>query len=389
MKASTLAVGDLTIERQLAGVAESFRFILDVTPVNVEEQRREFLRGGLNEPAFMYRELDDDPAVLASTLDQVEIGAVEDVSLRRLLEAKRRELDLQLAMLRSRGTPTFRLLSQDLYGSVSTELLQHSTTILDRVEPPGTPDLECIEAVQFAALAESELAYYRSAEPDIGVHVEIRPDVAGVMVSGNVLLVSSAACIRTSRVDAVLQHEVGTHLLTYVNGSFQPIRMLATGLAGYEATQEGLAVLAEFLVGGLSRFRLRQLAARVLAAHRMVAGEPFRDVFTTLINYEFSARSAFTTTMRAFRAGGLTKDAIYLRGLLDLLTHLHNNGRLDNLWLGKLSLSDLPLVDELSQRGVLTPPRLLPRYLNEPATSMRMGEAATLADLSKLVGAIT
>lgn len=389
MKTATLAVGDQTIERQLARVAESFRFILDVTPVNVEEQRREFLRGGLNEPAFAYRELDDDPAVLASTLDQVEIEAVEDVSLRGLLEAKRRELDLQLAMLRARGTPKFRLLSQDLYGTVSTELLQHATTVLDSVEPTETTGPECIEAVQFAALAESELSYYRSAEPDIGVHVEIRPDVAGVMVSGNVLLVSSAACIRTSRVDAVLQHEVGTHLLTYVNGSFQPIRMLATGLAGYEATQEGLAVVAEFLVGGLSRFRLRQLAARVVAAHRMVAGEPFRDVFTTLINYEFSARSAFTTTMRAFRAGGLTKDAIYLRGLLDLLTHLHNNGRLDNLWLGKLSLSDLPLVDELSERGVLMPPRLLPRYLNEPATPLRLAEAATLADLSKLVGAIT
>lgn len=389
MKTATLAVGDQAIERQLARVAESFRFILDVTPVDAEEQRREFVGGSLIEPAFTYRELDDDPAVLASALDEVEVDAVEDASLRRLLEAKRHELDLQLTMLRYRGTPQFRLLSQDLYGSVSTDLLQQARTILDHVEPTETTSAECVKAVEFAVLAESELSRYRSAEPDIGVHVEIRPDVAGVMVSGNVLLVSSAACIRTSRVEAILQHEVGTHLLTHVNGTFQPIRMLATGLAGYEATQEGLAVLAEFLVGGLSRFRLRQLAARVVAAHQMVSGETFRDVFTTLVDYEFSTRSAFTTTMRAFRAGGLTKDAIYLRGLLDLLAHLHNDGRLDSLWLGKLALSDLPLIDELVERGVLMPPRLLPRYLNEPHTAERLAEAATLTDLSKLVGAIT
>ncbi len=40
---------------------------------------------------------------------------------------------------------------------------------------------------------------------------------------------------------------------------------MAIGLAGYEETQEGLAVLAEFLVGGLSPHRLRQLAVRVVA----------------------------------------------------------------------------------------------------------------------------
>ena len=41
--------------------------------------------------------------------------------------------------------------------------------------------------------------------------------------------------------------------------------MLVDTMAGYEELQEGLAVLAEYLVGGLNRTRMQQLAARVLA----------------------------------------------------------------------------------------------------------------------------
>ena len=47
---------------------------------------------------------------------------------------------------------------------------------------------------------------------------------------------------------ALLHHEVGTHLVTHVNGTHQPIKVLGVGLAGYDETQEGLAVLAEYLV---------------------------------------------------------------------------------------------------------------------------------------------
>ena len=70
------------------------------------------------------------------------------------------------------------------------------------------------------------------------------------MVANGVLLVPASASVPELRAEALLQHEVGTHALTYTNGSAQPLRLLAAGLAGYEGTQEGLALLAEHLVGG-------------------------------------------------------------------------------------------------------------------------------------------
>ena len=76
-------------------------------------------------------------------------------------------------------------------------------------------------------------------------------DVTGLMVSRGSLLVSSRMRIPVSRAEALIQHEVGTHVLTYYNGKAQPFRQLYSGLAGYESLQEGLAVLAEHLVGAL------------------------------------------------------------------------------------------------------------------------------------------
>ena len=80
--------------------------------------------------------------------------------------------------------------------------------------------------------------------------------------------------------------------------------------------------------------------------------------------------------MRVYRGGGLTKDAIYLRGLVDLLTHLREGGGLDLLFRGKFSLRDLPLVRDLEERGVLRPARIRPRHLDDPTAAERLDRAA-------------
>jgi uncharacterized protein (TIGR02421 family) len=384
----TPAVGDLAVERSISKVAESFRFVLDVTPVTAADQRRAYLSGAISEPSFAYRALEADPAVLAAELSAIDLDSVDDVSLRALLLARHREVELQLQMLLARGSADFLPFSRELYGSSEPDLMELAERMLDSIPLPGPRRGPCVLAAEFAGLAEAELAHYRALEPDIGAHVEIRPDVAGIMVSNNVLLVSAATNVAPDRVSALLQHEVGTHLLTHVNGTFQPIEMMAAGLAGYEETQEGLAVLAEYVVGGLSRFRLRQLAARVVAVSQMTRGDPFRAVHEALVRRGFSPNSAFTTAMRVFRSGGFTKDAIYLRGFVDVLRHLQDHRDLDILWMGKLSLSQLPVLEDLLERGMLRPPRLRPRYLEFPGVSERLDHAVTSRDLFELIGEV-
>ena len=135
--------------------------------------------------------------------------------------------------------------------------------------------LACVYRLVGYRGAEDEIARYRLLSPEFTASVSIREDLySGLLVSRGRLLVGRRTKIPAARVDALLQHEVGTHLVTYYNGRAQPFRQLDSGLAGYDGLQEGLAVLSEYLVGGLSRPRMRLLAARVIAVEQLVQGPP-------------------------------------------------------------------------------------------------------------------
>lgn len=379
-----ISLRDRAIDHELALVSQSFRFLLDVTPVNVEPAREEFLSSG-RLPEFVYRDLEDDPDVLRRVLKDIPIQEVDDAVLGTLLRNKHRELSLQIDLLESRDTEAFMPLSIELYGAITPSLRHTAEQILESVTVPKSTKDSSYRAEDFLKLAFEEIGHYREQDPDIEMHAEIREDVSGVMVSGESLLMGPSSKVQKVRAAALLHHEVGTHLVTHVNGSAQPVKIMGSGLAGYDETQEGLAVLAEVACGGLTAFRLRQLAARVLTVHRMVSGANFVEAHQALLEDGIPASSAFTTTMRAFRSGGMTKDAIYLRGMLELLEHLKDGGSLDLLLLGKFALEDLPLVTDLQERGVLEPPRLTPRWLEDEDSAARLGRAAALGDPALLV----
>lgn len=385
MNDTSLSVADLAIDHALAQTAASTQFLLDVTPVNADDIKADFIDGRVGLPRFTYRDLDVDPEVLVKALENIDVTTVEDATLGHLLRAKHRELALQLDMLRARDTADFSALSIELYGGASPGLRNQAENILERVHRTEGAG-ERVSAAEFLDLAQAEIDHYREIDPGIDIHAEMRDDINGIMVTGNTLLIDNDAVVQRARANALLQHEVGTHLVTQVNGASQPIQVLGSGLAGYDETQEGLAVLAEIGCGELTPFRLRQLAARVLTVHRMHDGADFVDAWSALVAEGFPESSAFTTTMRAYRSGGLSKDAIYLRGLVALLMHLRSGGDLDLLWLGKFSLEDLPLIRELDDRGILSPPRLLPRYLKDPASADRLANAAEHAsDVAQLI----
>ena len=381
---------ELAVEHRLAEIGQSFRFLLDVSPVNAGEARDRFWASTAEEPLFEYRPLEDDPDVLRAELDAVDVEAVTNHTLAHFVQAKRRELELQVEMLAARGTADFRGLSLELYGTVSPALLAQAEDILAvvaRGAARGTTDGAYLDANALARLAEAELDHYRVAVPDLPAHVEIRPDCTGVMVTGGDLLIAPTFEVTRAHAAALLQHEIGTHVLTYVNGCHQPLRLLAAGLAGYDETQEGLALLAEHLTGGFTPSRLRQISARVVAVHQMVEGAPFRAVHDRLVDAGFSPPAAFQITMRVFRSGGLTKDLVYLRGLIDLVGHVRDGRALDALWLGKMPLADVPLVEGLVEQGALNEPLLRPRYLDDPDVAPRWAQLEAAESVVDLLGA--
>ena len=279
-------------------------------------------------------------------------------------------------MLSDVATSRFLLGSLQVYGRVDPTLLKVASNLLSRITPYARDDLRQgqVDAQGFAQHARAEIEDYRRQYPEFAATVSVREVMfTGLLCSNGHLLIGRQTKIPASRIRALLQHEVGTHLLTYYNGLAAPFSQLHSGFAGYEAMQEGLAVLSEHLVGGLSRPRMRLLGARVVAAAQMVDGATFIETFRLLNrDYAFSQRVAYTITMRTFRGGGLTKDMVYLRGLMEMLDYLGTGGDLEPLLVGKIAADHISFIQELQLRGILKTPPLKPRYLGDPQVVGRL-----------------
>lgn len=362
-------------DAELARIGESFDPLLLVTPINGEQAWVEFRRSRFQrQPRFRYRPLPVDPARLKHRLWGVRTDRVEDPTLMNLFRDTQRHIDRQLSLLNDRSRPDFLLTSIQLYGSVEPGLLALAERILDEVPSRRRRgSVARISAREFASLASEEIEGYREVAPGFGHMPEVRDDIyAGLMVSSGRMLIGSEASIPADRADALIQHEIGTHVVTHHNGRAQRFHLLAVGLPGYDELQEGLAVLAEYLVGGLNAERMRVLAARVIAVHALVEGAEFVEAFRLLTDRGFTQRAAFTITTRVYRGGGLTKDAMYLRGLAEMLDYMAEGLDFDRLFLGKYGIRHIPVIDELLLREVLSLPHVLPRYLDRPEVRERI-----------------
>ena len=357
----------LQIDRELAAYSKLFDFLLLVTPVNVEEAWSEFRKSGFTQnPVFHYRPMPVDPELIKRRLYNLPIEDITDPTIGFLFRDKRKEVDRMLNMMQEREKPDFMLTSIQLFGPVTEQLLDVAKALLVAIEDNGKKrEVEKISPHEFAVLAKKELQWLKQQDETISDEVRVADDIEGILVSKGVLNISSSFSVSQLRAMPLLQHEIGTHVVTFYNGKAQPLELFSIGVPGYEELQEGLAVFAEYLTGGLTRTRMRTLAGRVIAVHEMVSGKSFIDTFHLLTEkYEFKEKTAFNLTMRVYRGGGLTKDAVYLKGLLNIIEYIKEGKNLKNLLIGKIRQDYLPIVQELIYRKILKEPLVIPRFLD-------------------------
>ena len=365
------------VDNRLTKIEDSFRFLLLISPINTLASRDEFAQNKFRKnPEFLYRILPIDPDYLKEQLYQINVREIEDPTLGFLFRDKREELDKQLTMLSERGTKNFMYSSLRLYESVDSDLLKQAREILRRFPSLKTKTQDWVDCYEMADRVRKEIAWYRQFYEGFDSKVSIKHDVIGIMVSKGQVFIGESFKVPANRVEALLHHEVGTHVLTYYNGKAQPLKQLYNGWANYDELQEGLAVLTEYLTGGLTRGRLRLLAARVVAAHSLVEGADFCDTFHELNHvYGFDLGTAFDVTARIHQGGGCTKDVIYLRGLIRLLNYLKEGGKIEPLFVGKIAEKHIPLMEELRYRKILKPIPVYPRYLQQEDAMARLKKA--------------
>ncbi len=296
-------------------------------------------------------------------LDQAR-GAARDARAGGLYLAKLDELELELSMIDSLGTPRLiRPLAARRFGtgearvpvgsgelrlsSVAARMLEEledereERVIPARLQHDGSPSLEGI---------------MRAVGQAAGLEIEVKVDprlVANAAAGDRTVFLADRHFGRRESLRLAV-HEILGHLVAAANGRAQPLGIFAVGTAGSFATQEGLAIFLEEQAGALDGHRLRTLAARVLATDAMHEGAEFEEVaLLFVVEHGFTVADAVTLAERAFRGGGAARDVVYLRGWLEVRAAVASGrASVEELRAGKLGWADLPAFRRLKVAGL-------------------------------------
>jgi uncharacterized protein (TIGR02421 family) len=313
---------------------------------------------------------------------------LKDSKVDKWLNRQATFLENSTRMLSACGTSDFFKYSAELYG-------KPLDVLLDGVSTPYALAVRFDEQIQSLAhidLGAPDAACYLAdtvaKEMDKAVKKMFKDDAPKVMVvdelSANALAgakrirIRRTACFTDKDINQLINHEAYIHVATSLNGLAQTdLKILAAGHPGTTETQEGLAVFAEFITGSIDFDRMRRLADRVLAIQMAIDGADFLDVYHYFLDRTGNEEQAFENSRRVFRGGVLTggapftKDIVYLDGLLrvhNFLRSIVSSGRIDCLRLlfcGKLDIEDIPVLYELSERGLCQAPKYLPPWAKD------------------------
>ncbi len=293
-------------------------------------------------------------------------------------------------MLAAAGTRDFYHHSVELYGrpgsltadrrTTNLDLAQHFRRVVDsvagRAHIPSPKDELVYTAEEVVPLLAQR---FKRFFPDQPIRVELVDAIAAKAVAG-VDAVRIQRGVRFSERDlAQLEfHEGHVHVATALNGRGQPVMPFI----GYPSprttgTQEGLAVLTEFLTQSTSIDRLRRLADRTLAIKMAEDGADFCQVYRFFLERENDRSAAYDDTRRVFRGGivsggaPFTKDVCYLDGLLRVTNFLRvalvkgNPGAAPLFFVGKIAVEDVPLFGRLVREGIARAPEHLPAWARD------------------------
>jgi uncharacterized protein (TIGR02421 family) len=223
----------------------------------------------------------------------------------------------------------------------------------------------------------------------LGLTPELRvePRLASLAATGERTLFLSARRFSLHEARRLAAHEVYGHLVAAANARLQRLRLLRVGCAGSFADQEGLALYLEELCGLMCGERLRTLAARVIATRHLHDGASFGEAARSLYEqHGFAPESAVILAERAFRGGGLARDAGYLLGYVRVRQAVQGGlVTLAELWAGRTSLRALPQLRVLAESGLVAAARYAPSLermrallglVHDPDTRVQTRDAA-------------
>ncbi|HQM15851.1 MAG TPA: DUF1704 domain-containing protein [Candidatus Woesebacteria bacterium] len=169
---------------------------------------------------------------------------------------------------------------------------------------------------------------------------------------------------------AILNHEIGTHILRRVNYVQQPFynQKKKLGFDEYLVTEEGLASLNSLLA---KSFKLDYYHALTYVMQAYSQDHSFVETYHYLLKYLVDPERTWNMTAKLKRGiyntaegGGFTKSYIYLEGMIRVWQYFNKTGfNIIDLYRGKIDVDDVEKAKSLNPNFI---PQLPHFYSNNP-----------------------
>ena len=351
------------LDRKLYQLCKGIETLFYINPKNLVGERKRFYSKNYNyTPTFTYRHLDINPFEFREKLYRLPVEDISDVSIQQLYRDVIDAYATKIDLIASVGTEKFLYNSLRYYGEPRDSDVETANFLLfaKEFETEAEKTLDATAVKNAFVKTASEYSFHYKVELNDKI-------VASAMVDNirKSILIKRDIKLNQVELEALISHELGVHMVTTVNSELQKLKVFKLGLPNNTYTQEGLAILGEYLSGNLSLSRLKKLALRVLAIRMMLKNYDFARTFKVLMNdYGLKDNDAFKLTTRVYRGGGFTKDFLYLKGLRDVLK-IYKEKDISTLFIGKTSFDYLNVIDELIERKIVTKPTHLPVFMQK------------------------
>lgn len=345
------------IDSNLNRLVKRIELLSYVNPLNIEKEKQRFFSSKyIAQPEFKYPKLKFDPYKLQRLFFSQRLERIQDETIRKSYQDVVYYYANMIQCIETIGRgKKFYYNSLRVYGTPKERDVDNAKFILHYGNEPLGTDMDKIYTAEEAKSYFEEFAKQYDFPLNIRFSVHISAD-AMVSNATRTLFIKKNTKFSKNQLLTLAHHEIGVHLVTTYNGLQQPLSIFSNGLPKNVETQEGLAVLSEYMGGALTLKRLKELAYRVMAADSLIKGYSFPDTFDLIHgHYKLNRDEAFAITLRAHRGGGFTKDRLYLSGLRKIYQRYKNEESLDILLTGKVALDSEPTMNYMKQLGLVEP----------------------------------
>ena len=359
----------LKIDKDIYSLLKNIELLAEVNPINTTNERTRFFKNKFTElPNFKYNPIKINSFSLKQQLMSIPIQDIQDVSIRELYRSVINSYFDKIDMINTLNTNKFLYNSLRYFGRPSKKDLQNATYVLSLPDVPNEAKKEPIYDAQAA------MGVFKEALNDYNILDSAKFELSNrvisqvmVLNSKKSILIQPQAQFKRKELQALIEHEIGVHMLTTINSNRQQLKIFNIGLPVNTMTQEGLAILSEYLSGNITLQRLKKFALRAIIVDQMCSGANFIECFNLLRNdYNVDSDLAFGIVTRIFRGGGFTKDHLYLSGFITILRFWEEHNDLTPLLVGKTSLPFYHTIEEMIGREMISAPGLLTKSFLKP-----------------------